>query len=81
MPRFSLRNPFLLAILGLSCALSSGANPAFSDDSATTGAAQVRQQIEEQRLKKQNVDKDLTLRQGAATVASQRVQEIQKQLA
>ncbi len=55
-----------------------------ADDAALslqpTGAEQVRGAVERAALQKQMADKELTLRQGAATVAMQRVQELQKQL-
>lgn len=55
-----------------------------ADDAAElltpTGAEQVRGAIERTALQKQMAEKELTLRQGAAAVATQRVQELQKQL-
>ena len=55
-----------------------------ADDAALslspTGAEQVRGAVERAALQKQMADKELTLRQGSATVSMQRVQELQKQL-
>ena len=51
-----------------------------ADERQATGAQHIRQQIEQQRLQKQSADKEVLLRQGAAAVAMQRVQELQKQL-
>ena len=45
-----------------------------------TGAERVRGEIERTALQKQMAEKALTLGQGAAAVATQRVQELQKQL-
>jgi hypothetical protein len=72
----------LLACLLTSVLIISPANAA--DDAASplpaTGAEQLRGAIERTVLQKQTADKELTLRQGAAAVAMQRVQELQKQL-
>jgi len=51
-----------------------------AEASRPTGAEQAREAIERAAVQKQMADKELTLRQGAAAVATQRVQEIQKQL-
>lgn len=78
MPRPSLRR----WILSIVAAALVGTAPAthFADEVAPLNAASIRQQIEQKKTDKQQADKELTLRQGAATVAEQRVQEIQKQL-
>ena len=75
MPRTS--HPGRLLIVVLICSLLSSA--ALADD-ALDGANLVRQQIEQAVLRKQIADKELTLRQGAAEVATLRVHEVQKQL-
>jgi len=80
MPRSLLRYPLIICFLGCCFGISANAVSAFDENGPALGAAQIRQQIEQQRLNKQEVDKELTLRQGAASVAMQRVQEIQKQL-
>lgn len=79
MPHSFLHSATLVSLLGLCFHVSPATASAF-DDAKTTGVDQIRQQIEQQRLNKQEADKELTLRQGAATVATQRVQELQKQL-
>lgn len=79
----------ITAVPGVLVAVLSLYSPAFADSvnasdatdaSGASGANRVRQQIEETRLKKQETDKELTLRQGAMAVSMQRVQELQKQL-
>ncbi len=77
MPRIYLLCCLLAAVLIVS--------PTLAADEVTnplrpTGADQVRSAIKRTALQKQMADKELTLRQGAASVATQRVQEIQKQL-
>ena len=76
MPRTHLPGQFLITVL-ISALCSF---PVIADD-APSGVDQVRLQIEQAALQKQNADKEFTLRQGAADVATQRVQELQKQLA
>ncbi len=49
-------------------------------DQPASSSDGIRQRIEQQRLQKQIADRELILRQGAAAVAVQRVQELQKQL-
>ena len=76
MPRTHLPGQFLItALISALCSF-----PVIADD-APSGVDQVRLQIEQAALQKQNADKEFTLRQGAADVATQRVQELQKQLA
>lgn len=80
MPRSAFRPLILTALLAFSLLVNPAVSPLAADDVAVSDTAHVRQQIEQQRIKKQEAEKELTLRQGAATVAAQRVQEIQKQL-
>lgn len=82
MPRFDLSCRMLTTVLVFSLYLTA----AIADDATSEveqrlpGAAQVRLQIEQVALQKQNAEKQLTLRKGAATVAVERVKELQKQL-
>jgi myosin heavy subunit len=68
-----------MAVVSFSC----GANAlrSLADDPIPADSTQVRNLIEQQKLKRQESEKELVLRQGAATVSAQRVEEIQKQLA
>jgi predicted nucleic acid-binding Zn-ribbon protein len=77
MPRIHLLASLLVTVLTIS--------PIVADDGVPhtprpTGAEQTLGVIEQTALQKQAADKELTLRQGAAAVATQRVQELQKQL-
>ncbi len=81
MPRFCLPRRMLTTVLVFSLCLPS----VIADDSSSgaeqlPGAAQVRLRIEQAAIQKQNMEKELTLRQGAAAVAAERVQELEKQL-
>ena len=81
MLRFDLPCRVLTTVLVFSLCLL----PAIADDAASgadrlLGAAQVRLQIEQAALQKQNAEKDLTLRKGAEAVATGRVGELRKQL-
>lgn len=81
MPRFDLPCRVLTTVLVFSLCLL----PAIADDAASrterlSGAAYVRLQIDQAALQKQNAEKDLTLRKGAAAVATGRVEELLKQL-
>jgi hypothetical protein len=76
MPRFSLRRIVLSILAGVSLA---GPMTLFAAD-VPSGAQKVRQQIEQQQLKKQETEKEQILRQGAVDVAAKRVQELQKEL-
>ncbi len=80
MPRFDLPCRMLTTVLVFSLCLL----PAIADDTSSaaerSGAEKVRLQIEQTALQKQAAEKDLTLRQGAAAVAGERVKELQKQL-
>lgn len=79
MPRSLLSSAILVTLFVLfDCKYSATASAL--EDAASAGVAQARQQIEQQLLRKQEADKELTLRQAAASVAAQRVQELQKQL-
>lgn len=80
MPRLSFRQLIFTTLLGLSLCFPSTASSLNAQETSLSGAAKARQDIEQQRLKKQETEKQYTLKQGAATVAAQRVQEIQKQL-
>lgn len=79
MPRSTFRHLLIMAVVSFSC----GANAlrSLADDPIPADSTQVRNLIEQQKLKRQESEKELVLRQGAATVAAQRVEEIQKQLA
>ena len=69
------------AMLVLAITLPAFASPVISaHDRQEAGADRAREQIEQLRLQKQTADKEVLLRQGAAAVALQRVQELQKQL-
>ena len=82
MPRFALPCRMLTTVLVFSLCLPAAiAEDASPGAEHLLGAAQVRLQIEQTALQKQNADKDLTLRIGAAAVATERVQALQKQLA
>ena len=81
MPRFDLPCRVLTTVLVFSLCLT----PAIADDASSDvqrllGAARARLQIEQAALQKQAAEKDLTLRKGAAIVATERVLELQKQL-
>ena len=78
MPRSTFRHLLIMAVVSFSC----GANAlrSLADDPIPADSTQVRNLIEQQKLKRQESEKELVLRQGAATVAAQRVEEIQKQL-
>ncbi|MDA1232870.1 MAG: hypothetical protein O2856_19045, partial [Planctomycetota bacterium] len=81
MPRTHL--PCRLLIVFLAVVLNSpfaGAQGEFPGELGLSGAEQTRVRIDKTTLEKQNADKELTLRQGAAAVAVERVQELQKQL-
>jgi len=80
MPRLSFRHLIITTLLGFSLCFPSTVSSVNAQEALLSGAAKVRQDIEQQRLKKQETEKQYTLKQGAATVAAQRVQEIQKQL-
>lgn len=80
MPRLSFRQLIITTLLGFSLCFPSTDSSVNAQEALLSGAAKVRQDIEQQRLKKQETEKQYTLKQGAATVAAQRVQEIQKQL-
>ena len=80
MPRSFLNHSLLTTLSVFLGSLFLGTSPACADESLAVNALKIRQQIEQQRLSKQEAQKELTLKQGAATVAVQRVQEIQKQL-
>lgn len=80
MPRTFLSRLLLAAHLGFSFATLFVDCRVLVADDLPSGAAKARLQIEQQRLKKQEAEKELTLKQGAAQVSAQRVQEIQKQL-
>jgi len=80
MPRSTFRHSLLAALLGFSFTAAVPLSRAVADEVPASGAAEARQLLEKQRLMKQESEKELTLRQGAATVADQRVEEIQKQL-
>lgn len=75
MPRTCLPAQ-LLIITMIFAPFSSGL---FAED-VSTGAEQIRQQIEQTTTQKQQTEKELTLRKGAVDVAAQRVQALQKQL-
>ena len=79
MPRSHLPCRMLTTVLVL-CLSAAIADDTSSGADRLTGAEQVRLQIEQTALQKQNAEKELTLGQGAAAVAIQRVQEVQKQL-
>ncbi len=81
MPRFALSCRMLTTVLVFFLCVP----PAIADEASLgvqrlAGAAQLRLKIEQIGLQKQNAEKDLTLRMGAATVATERVKELQKQL-
>lgn len=78
MPRSTFRHLLIMAVVSFSFGVNG--LPTFADDFIPADSAQVRQLIEQQKLQKQESEKELVLRQGAATVAAQRVEEIQKQL-
>ena len=80
MPRLSFRHLIFTTLLGFSLCFPSTVSSVNAQEASLSGASKVRQDIEQQRLKKQETEKQYTLKQGAATVAAQRVQEIQKQL-
>ena len=80
MPRLSFRQLIITTLLGFSLCFPSTVFSVNAQEAPLSGAAKVRQDIEQQRLKKQETEKQFTLKQGAATVAAQRAQEIQKQL-
>ncbi len=80
MPRLSFRQLIITTLLGVSLCFPSTVSSVNAQETPLSGAAKVRQDIEQQRLKKQETEKQYTLKQGAATVAAQRAQEIQKQL-
>ncbi len=80
MPRLSFRQLIITTLLGVSLCFPSTVSSVNAQEAPLTGAAKVRQDIEQQRLKKQETEKQYTLKQGAATVAAQRAQEIQTQL-
>jgi len=81
MPRIHLAYRMLSFLLATVLLITPtlAANDA-AEASRPTGAEQAREAIERTAVQKQMADKELTLRQGAAAVATQRVQEIQKQL-
>lgn len=81
MPRSAIHRNLVSSLLSVAILMISTRNHAVADDAPPVGAALVRQNIEQKKLKKQESEKELTLKQGAATVASQRVAEIEKQLA
>ena len=72
MPRLSFRQLIITTLLGFSVCFSSTISSASAQEASLSGAAKVRQDIEQQRLKKQETEKQYTLKQGAATVAAQR---------
>lgn len=81
MPRFDLPCRMLTTVLVFFlCFPTAIADDASTEVERLSGAAKVMLQLERAVLDKQNAEKDLTLRAGAANVAAQRVQELQKQL-
>ena len=79
MPRSTFRHLLIMAVVSFSFGVNG--LPTFADDLIPADSAQLLQLIEQQKLRKQESEKELVLRQGAATVAAQRVEEIQKELA
>lgn len=60
--------------------IASGLRDTAFADPPFQNAEALRQKIQQKEQEKQNADKELTLRKGAADVSMQRVQELQKQL-
>lgn len=66
--------------LSLTAVVVSGFCGTVFADPPQQNADAIRQKIQQKELEKQNAEKELALRKGAADVAMQRVQELQKQL-
>jgi predicted nucleic acid-binding Zn-ribbon protein len=81
MPRSAIHRNLVSSLLSVALLMISTRNHVVADDGPPVGASLVRQTIEQKKLKQQESQKELTLKQGAVTVASQRVAEIEKQLA
>ena len=79
MPRSHLPCRKLTTVLVLCLSTAFAADQSSGAD-RLTGAEQLRLRVEQTALQKQIAERELTLGQGAAAVAIQRVQELQKQL-
>lgn len=80
MPRPSLRRWIVSVLFGIALNTAAVSAVSVADDTPVENAAAARAKLEQHQQAKQQAEKQLTLQQGAATVAALRVQEIQKQL-
>ena len=60
MPRLSFRQLIITTLLGFSLCLPSTVSSVNAQEASLSGAAKVRQDIEQQRLKKQETEKQYT---------------------